>query len=63
LLLLELLAQGRDVPKLVIAVGRGNAFQRLLIDLERIPLLVQEVGQRCPLDAMARFMLPRLIPR
>jgi hypothetical protein len=30
LLLLELLAQGSDMPKLLIAVGMGKAFQRFL---------------------------------
>ncbi len=32
LFLLELLTQGIDVPKLLIAVGVGSAFHRLLVD-------------------------------
>src|SRR5260370_31698565 len=31
----------------------GSAFHRFLVDLEGIALLVQHVGQRCPLDAMS----------
>ncbi len=41
LFLLELLAQGIDMPKLLIAVGMRRAFHRFLVDLEGIALLVQ----------------------
>lgn len=55
LLLLKLLTEGRDVPKLLIAVSMRSAFQRFLIDLEGIALLVQHVGQCRLLDAMSRL--------
>src|SRR5260370_32561059 len=57
LLLLELLAQGSDMPNLLITIGMRRAFQRFLVDFERIALLVQQVGQRRSLDAMS---LPRV---
>ena len=52
LLLLKLLTQGRDMPKLLIAVGMRSTFQRFLVNLERIALLVEHLGQRRLLDAM-----------
>src|SRR5271169_5438426 len=41
------------MPKLLITIGMSSALHRFLVDFERIALLMEYVGQCCPLDAMS----------